>query len=225
MRLFKVDLVMLSLIDGELSLLLRRESVNSSRARWTLPWQELKGGESLERSSSRLAKLELGASPTWLEQIGTFSRSRDGRAESTVTTTYLALAGTRATPGKSSERTWFPVEKMPRIHPAQSESVAAVLQALREKLDRTPVAFMLLPAVFTLTELQRVYEILIGRRVHKASFRRALHAAAVVQSVDSWRSERRGRPAQLFRYAPRRRKESGPPVRFDRLTQLARKVR
>ena len=79
------------------------------------------------------------------------------------------------------------------------------------------IAFRLLPPTFTLSELQGTYEILLGRRLHKASFRRALQSAWLVEPTDEWRSEGRGRPAQLFRYAPRRRRANRRGVRFDML--------
>ena len=75
--------------------------------------------------------------------------------------------------------------------------------------------FDFLPATFTLSELQSVYELLLGRRLHKASFRRSLHAASLVEATDEWRSEGRGRPAQLFRYAPPRRRRQRRGVHFD----------
>ena len=58
---------------------------------------------------------------------------------------------------------------------------------------------------------------LLGRRLHKASFRRALHAAALVEPTDEWRSEGRGRPAQLFRFAPRKRRKVKRGVQFNLL--------
>ena len=99
----------------------------------------------------------------------------------------------------------------------QRDEMDAALNALRARVDQQPIAFRLLPATFTLSELQRVYEMLLGRKLHKASFRRALHAASLVEATDEWRSEGRGRPAQLFRYAPPRRRRARRGVRFDAL--------
>jgi 8-oxo-dGTP diphosphatase len=97
----------------------------------------------------------------------------------------------------------------------QREEIDAALAEMRAHVDQQPIAFRLLPVSFTLTELQSVYELLLGRRLHKASFRRALHASALVEATDEWRSEGRGRPAQLFRYAPPRRKRQRRGIRFD----------
>jgi hypothetical protein len=88
---------------------------------------------------------------------------------------------------------------------------------MRAQVDQQPIAFKLLPPAFTLSELQSVYELLLGRRLHKASFRRSLHASALVEATDEWRSEGRGRPAQLFRYAPPRRRRARRGIRFDLL--------
>jgi hypothetical protein len=63
-----------------------------------------------------------------------------------------------------------------------------------------------------------MYELLLGKRLHKASFRRALQAAWLVEPTDEWRSEGRGRPAQLYRYAPKKRRKGRRGVRFDLLT-------
>jgi hypothetical protein len=96
--------------------------------------------------------------------------------------------------------------------------VAAAVSALRDRMDLVPIAFRMLPSEFTLSELQEMYELLLGRRLHKASFRRALQGAYLVEPTDSWRSEGRGRPAQLFRYAPRRRRGNRRSVRFELLS-------
>ena len=89
------------------------------------------------------------------------------------------------------------------------------LESLKRRIDQSPLAFRLLPQSFTLSELQSVYELVLGRRLHKASFRRALQSALLVEPTEEWRSEGRGRPAQLFRYAPRKRRGVRRGVRFD----------
>ena len=89
------------------------------------------------------------------------------------------------------------------------------LAALRTRVDLAPIAFHLLPRAFTLSQLQAAYELLLGRPLHKASFRRALQAARLVQPLDEWRSDGRGRPAQLYRYAPAKRRSGTRSARFD----------
>jgi hypothetical protein len=93
--------------------------------------------------------------------------------------------------------------------------VDGATRLMQGRLDQAPIAFRLLPATFTLGELQQMYELLLGKRLHKASFRRALQAAWLVEATDEWRSEGRGRPAQLFRYSPKKKRRLHRGVRFD----------
>jgi 8-oxo-dGTP diphosphatase len=93
--------------------------------------------------------------------------------------------------------------------------VDGATKTIQGRLDQAPIAFRLLPATFTLSELQQMYELLLGKRLHKASFRRALQAAWLVEPTDEWRSEGRGRPAQLFRYLPKKKRRLHRGVRFD----------
>jgi 8-oxo-dGTP diphosphatase len=117
-------------------------------------------------------------------------------------------AGTEAPAGSR----WLAVDRAPS---AQGAAIQAGITMVRDRLDREPVAFRLLPPTFTLSELQQVYELLLERRLHKASFRRTLLAAHLVEPTEAWRSEGRGRPAQLFRYSPRRRRGVQRSVRFE----------
>jgi len=115
-------------------------------------------------------------------------------------------------PAKSRERWQLPWRPLRPDETIDDE--AERLASLRARLDQAPIAFHLLPLTFTLTQLQEIYELLLGRRLHKASFRRSLHAAWLVEPTDEWRSEGRGRPAQLFRYAPKKRRGGRRGVRF-----------
>ena len=112
---------------------------------------------------------------------------------------------------------WLPVSELQGLSQRQRPLVDRALRHVRDRIDVAPIAFRLLTALFTLGDLQATYEVLLGCRLHKASFRRALQAAHLVKPTDEWRRDRRGRPAQLYRYAPRRRKGSRRAVRFDLL--------
>jgi 8-oxo-dGTP diphosphatase len=112
---------------------------------------------------------------------------------------------------------WHPLDALPVLAPRHRTIAESALDTLRLHMDLAPVAFRLLAPMFTLAELQQVYELLLGRRLHKASFRRALQSAYLVAPTDEWRSEGRGRPAQLFRYAPSKRRGAHRSVRFDLL--------
>jgi 8-oxo-dGTP diphosphatase len=113
---------------------------------------------------------------------------------------------------------WFTLSDVPQLAPRQRLILDSAVSMIRLRMDQSPVAFRLLPPMFTLTEIQQTYELLLAKRLHKASFRRALQAAWLVEPTDEWRSEGRGRPAQLYRYAPRKRRPAQRGIRLDLLS-------
>lgn len=211
-----VDVVLCTPRGRQLAVLLVRCASRHARERWCLPWAPLAGHESLDRAAARVALRAAGARASWLAQARTFAEGTRHPGGAALSVAYVGVTPPR-TPGPSAGAQWFPAGGLPPVAPRHRAIVHAALVQLREHMDRAPVAFRLLGTAFTLSELQAVYELLLGRRLHKASFRRALQAALLVEPTDEWRSEGRGRPAQLFRYAPRRRRGTRGGVRFELL--------
>jgi 8-oxo-dGTP diphosphatase len=193
-------LVCCSLVSGTLALL---APAGTDRRHPQLPAAPLPASGSLDDTARALARETLGRAPAWMAQVGAFNE------EGGLALAFVALvpAGTEAPDGMA----WVPFPRQP------DAILRATVALLRDRLDRDPIAFRLLPATFTLTDLQEVYELLLERRLHKASFRRTLLAAHLVEPTEAWRSEGRGRPAQLFRFSPRRRRGVQRAVRFELL--------
>jgi 8-oxo-dGTP diphosphatase len=212
-----VDVVVLSPQQDALAVLLVRASAGA-RERWTLPWDAPQPGESLEEAAARVTQAVLGAAPAFFEQVGAFSdgRRHPGEADVSIGIVALSPAGTGV---PTSDADWFPLSALPALAPRHRTIVDRAAAVARQRVDQSPLAFRLLPATFTLSDLQSVYELLLGRRLHKASFRRALQASYLVEPTDEWRSEGRGRPAQLFKYAPKKRRGARRGVRFDLFTE------
>jgi ADP-ribose pyrophosphatase YjhB (NUDIX family) len=197
-------------------LLERRSEGREKSVRWSLPWIPSKTGEGLTEIAQRAIKQSVGAAPIWSTQVGAFSDGAHPSA-SDISIVYVALVPMGHATAPSDEFQWFLLSELPALSERQSQMLQESVSAVRDRLDLYPVAFKLLPATFTLSELQHMYELLLGRRLHKASFRRALAAATLVEPTDEWRSEGRGRPAQLYRYSTRKRRRGRRGVRFDLL--------
>jgi 8-oxo-dGTP diphosphatase len=212
-----VDVVVLSPRTDALAILLVRAPAGA-RERWSLPWDAPQTGEALEDAAARIASTALGAAPAYFEQVGSLSdgRRHPGDADVSVGIAALSPFGVGA-PVADAE--WFPLASLPALTPRHRTIVDRAAAVVRQRVDQSPLAFRLLPLAFTLSDLQSVYEILLGRPLHKASFRRALQASYLVEPTDEWHSEGRGRPAQLFRYAPRKRRGARRGVRFDLFTE------
>lgn len=200
-----VDVVLLTPRDHHLAVLLTRAEGPRARERWELPWDTLRA-ETLDEAAARVGRAALGVPPALVEQIAAYGDRRRHPSGADVSVAFLALAPTGASATLADGAIWANVDELPALSPRQRAMIDGAIHALQARLDQSPIAFRLLPPTFTLSQLQEVYELLLGRRLHKASFRRALHAAGLVEPTDEWRSEGRGRPAQLFRYAPRKRR-------------------
>jgi 8-oxo-dGTP diphosphatase len=212
-----IDAVLLTPRGNELAAFLVSNS-DTSRNRMPqaaiLPSGGLRVDESLDAGAARIAHASIGAVPVHMEQAAAVGGARRHGDGVQLTIIYYGLvAATAASDDGIGE--WTPLSRLSGLAPRNRGVIDVAVSAMRAHVDQHPVAFRLLPEAFTLSELQSVYELLLGRRLHKASFRRSLHAAALVVASDEWRSEGRGRPAQLFRYAPPRRKRERRGIRFD----------
>ena len=212
-----VDVVVLSPRAEALAVLLAR-SAPGGRERWSLPWDAPMPGEAFEDAASRITEAALGSAPALLEQVGAFADARRHPGDADVSVGVVALTPPAELSSLASAE-WFSLSALPPLAPRHRAIVDRAITVVRQRVDQSPLAFRLLPATFTLSDLQGIYELLLGRRLHKASFRRALQASYLVEPTDEWRSEGRGRPAQLFRYAPRKRRGARRGVRFDLFTE------
>ena len=203
-----IDLVLVTCRDRKLHI--HAEPVKKPRG-LSLPWGAVARGESLHAVAARIARRALGSAPNWMEQVGAFSDHSTHPGGASLSVCYAG-----AVPWAESAF-WREPQALAALGDRQRRMVTATLTMIRAQLEQAPIAFSLLDRDFTLSELQQTYETVLVRRLHKASFRRALQAAFLVEPTDEWRSEGRGRPAQLFRYAPRKRKSSRRGVRLDLL--------
>jgi 8-oxo-dGTP diphosphatase len=212
---YTIDLVLFTALTDQLAVLLWRTP--ETREKWAAPWDSPSSERPLEEAAAGIATDALGVAPGWLEQLGAFGHEKRHPSDSDISVAFVGLAAAGTPPPVGGAYAWFPVRELPPLPPRQRAMIDGAVLMLRMRMDQSPVAFRLLPASFTLGELQHMYELLLGKRLHKASFRRALQAAWLVEPTDEWRSEGRGRPAQLFRYAPRKRRPTQRGIRLDLL--------
>ena len=211
---YSVDVVLVTAMGNELAVLFFRSSTD--RERWSLPWRIPQAGESLDAAAVHGAHDALGEPPIWIEQTGAFGDGKRHPSDADISVAFVGLVP-HETASPRPGYTWFPLGDLPSLSPRQRAMVEGATRTIQGRLDQAPIAFRLLPTTFTLSELQQMYELLLDKRLHKASFRRALQAAWLVEPTDEWRSEGRGRPAQLYRYAPKKRRRVQRGVRFDML--------
>ncbi|NOU98858.1 NUDIX hydrolase [Paenibacillus planticolens] len=81
-----------------------------------------------------------------------------------------------------------------------AEMIQYAVERLRNKVEYTDIAFNLMPELFTLSELQQVYEVTLGKELLSAAFRRKI--ANMVEETNQFTKDAGHRPAKLFRFNP-----------------------
>ncbi|MCU1293173.1 MAG: family hydrolase [Bryobacterales bacterium] len=213
---YSIDVVLLTPVRGQLAVLLCRSP--EGRDKWSLPWEGPRPGEALDVTAARITKGILGEDAVWREQVGAFGDGKRHPADTDLSVGFAGLIPMGTPSPVGGVYAWFPLADVPQLAPRQRQVLDSAILMIRGRMDQSPVAFRLLPQTFTLTELQQMYELLLAKRLHKASFRRALQGAWLVEPTDEWRSEGRGRPAQLYRYSPRKRRPAQRGIRLDLLS-------
>lgn len=198
-------LVVIFTVDaGRLHVLLIRRSAPPFKGSWSLPGGLLNPRESLDDAAVRKLDEETGVTDVFLEQLYTFS-NLDGRGS--VAVAYFALVDMQRThlaQRRDWPPAWFPVSDTPPLAFRNEVVVDYALRRLRAKLGYSNVAYSLLPAEFSLSELQRTYEAILGRALDKRNFRKRVISLRLVEPTGRRASEGRHRPAQLYRFRERR---------------------
>ena len=203
-----VDTVIFTIQTRALHVLLVKRGIPPFQGRWAIPGGFVHSNEPLNEAALRELREETGVKDVYLEQLYSFGDpGRDPRGR-TVTIAYFALisrekvklqAGTDAV-----EARWFPMEDLPPLAFDHGAILDYALVRLRNKLEYTTVGFQLLPEKFTLPELQRVYEAILGRKLDKRNFRRKVDHLGILKPLNEWSKESLRRPARLYRFAAAR---------------------
>jgi 8-oxo-dGTP diphosphatase len=208
-----VDCVVFGFDDDALQLLLIRRGIEPYKGKWALPGGFVHLDEDLDAAARRELLEETGVRDLFLEQLYTFGApNRDPRGR-VVSVAYVALVKAANHPATgdtdAAEAKWFPANKIPKLAFDHAVIVNAALDRLRSKIRWQPIGFELLPEKFTLSQLQALYEAILGRPLDKRNFRKKLLTFDFVVPLDEFRTAR-SRPARLHRFDRKR---------YDQLTR------
>ena len=205
-----VDVLLFTVRDEKLQLALIKRGIEPYRGSWALPGGFVRMDEELEEAARREIEEETGVRDVFLEQLYTFGQlNRDPRTR-VITISYFALVPgehlTLRADTDASDASWFAIDELPDLAFDHAAIVRVGLERLKGKIENSNVAYGLLPARFRLSELQRVYEIILGRALDKRNFRKRVLALGIVEATDKYSSGGAHRPAQLFRWKKRKPK-------------------
>jgi 8-oxo-dGTP diphosphatase len=202
-----VDIVVFTIQSEALKVLLVKRGIDPFKDKMALPGGFVLTSEGLDDAALRELREETGVSDLYLEQLYSFGDPGRDPRDRVVTVAYYALISadrSRLTPGTdATEAAWYPLSKLPPLAFDHRQILDYAIERLRNKLEYTTVGFQLLPERFTLTELQGVYEAILGKKLDKRNFRRKIELLKILKPTSEYR---RGdqRPARLYRFAAAR---------------------
>jgi 8-oxo-dGTP diphosphatase len=199
-----VDVVIFTIADNDLKVLLIRRGAEPFKGKWALPGGFVNLDESLEKAAARELKEEVGVSDVYLEQLYTFGEPKRDPRGRVISVCYFALVDvsrqTIRAASDAADAEWHSVFKLPRLAFDHRQVLDYAIWRLRNKIEWTTVGYELLPKKFTLSELQRVYEIILQKPVDKRNFRKRILAQGEVRELNEARKDGAHRPARLYAF-------------------------
>ena len=201
-----VDCVVFGLdLDAEdLKIVLIQRSGRPFAGMWALPGGFVDMGETLEQAAKRELQEETGISRLYLEQLYTFGDPGRDPRDRVITVAYYALVKltdhTIKADTDASDVAWFGVSDLPRLAFDHAKIVATALGRLKGKVRYQPIGFELLPAKFTLSQLQRMYEVILERRLDKRNFRKKILGMGLLVETSEIQKDVAHRAARLYRF-------------------------
>lgn len=199
-----VDCVVFGLDEGDLKVLLIQRRLEPFAGAWALPGGFVHVDETLEEAARRELHEEAGVTRVYLEQLYTFGALERDPRERVVSVAYYGLvrladhAVRAATDARDAA--WFPVAELPSLAFDHEEIVDVALERLKGKVRYQPIGFELLPPKFTLSELQRLYEVILETALDKRNFRKRILGMELLVETDEVQSDVAHRAARLYRF-------------------------
>lgn len=200
-----VDCVVFGFDEGDLKVALKKRDTDPYKGKWALPGGFVDEGESLDNAARRQLQEEAGIGKVYLEQLSAFGEPKRDPRGRIVSVAYYALS--KLADIKVQDATeaagisWHSAHSTPAgLAFDHKKIVEAALERLRMRVRTQPVGFELLPKKFKLSQLQHLYEAVLGRELDKRNFRRKVLSLGVLEELDEFETGVAHRAARLYRF-------------------------
>jgi len=205
------DIVIFTVDQGSLKTLLIQMKKAPFEGHWAAPGGLVDPAESVDFAAARILKEKTGLTNIYLEQLYTFGKVDRDPFGRVVSVGYFALISKEGidlkTTAEYRDVAWFDVKRLPKLAYDHQEIIETALKRLKSKLEYTNIIYTLLPKEFTFGEMQKIYEIILGRRLDKRNFRKKILSLNLVKKLGKKRAGEANRPAQLFSFIDHKLKE------------------
>lgn len=198
-----VDCIIFGLIEGRLCLLLTKRDFEPEKGKWSVMGGFVQTGESVDDAARRVLKNLTGIENVYMEQVHAFGEVNRDPGERVISVAYYALLGPEEYDQallESHNAVWMPIESLPELgfdHPAM---VSQALGMIRRQFSTMPIGFNLLPELFTLSQLQTLYETILGECVDKRNFRKRISETGCIEKTAFIDKSGSRRGASLYRF-------------------------
>lgn len=201
-----VDSVIFGFDDRDLKVLLIKRGESPYEDKWALPGYFMNANEDLDTSAQRVLKELTGLDNVYLEQVNAFGavdRHPNGRVITVAYYSLIKISEFQVVASSIAQKAkWHPFSKAKNKELAfdHNQILDACFDRLKARVRTRPVGFELLPPKFTLTELQLLYEAILGTTLDKRNFRKKILAMNLLIDLKEIQEGVAHRPAKLYRF-------------------------
>lgn len=181
--LLAIDCIIFGFDEEDLKILLIKRNFEPEKGKWSLMGGFLKRKENLHVAANRILFQLTGIEEIYMEQLYAFSEVDRDPAERTISVAYFALINIKEHDSALSDKNsakWFSVTELPELIFDHSEMITKAITRLRYKTSKKPIGFELLPEKFTMRQLQKLYESILGEELDKRNFINKINALDIL---------------------------------------------
>lgn len=198
-----VDCIIFGFDKGSLKLLLLKRNFEPAKGSWSLMGGFVQDGESVDDAAKRVLAELTGLENVYMEQVGTFGEVDRDPGERVISVAYYALININEYDRNLVQQHnahWAEINEIPPLvfdHPQMVKQARIMLQ---KKASSEPIGFNLLPSLFTLFQLQSLYEAIYGEPLDKRNFRKRVADLNYIEKTDKIDKTGAKRGAALYKF-------------------------
>lgn len=172
-----IDCIIFGFHAGELSLLLLKRNFEPAKGQWSLMGGFVQEDESIDNAAKRVLTELTGLDKIYMNQVGAFGAIDRDPGERVISIAYYALVNINAFNQKLAERYnahWINIKELPKLIFDHKDMVEQARNLMQKKASSEPIGFNLLPELFTLSQLQNLYEVIYDEPIDKRNFRKRI---------------------------------------------------
>lgn len=198
-----VDCIIFGFSEGELNLLLLKRNFEPAKGEWSLMGGFVQQDESVDNAAKRVLAELTGLENVYMEQVNSFGEVGRDPGERVVSIAYYALININEYDREAVQQHnafWVNINEMPDLIFDHPEMVQAARELMKQKASTKPIGFNLLPELFTLSQLQSLYEAIYGEDIDKRNFRKRIAEMDYIEKTDKIDKKGSKRGAALYKF-------------------------